>query len=111
MKKIILSLIVVVNIIFCNSLWAWNDDITHRDLSKIAAQKSQLADGSYMKNIGYEKGLELVEDKGAEVPNSKISRWIELIKDGSVDEDAGNIFTAYYYNHFHDPLALSWNQA
>ncbi|MEK7517657.1 MAG: hypothetical protein AAB583_03840, partial [Patescibacteria group bacterium] len=111
MKKIIMGFTLFVSIIFHNNLWAWNADITHRDLSKIVAQKSQIADGSYIKNIGYEKGLELVDDKGAEVQNSKISRWIELIKDGAIEEDAGNIFTAYYYNHFHDPLALSWSQA
>ena len=30
-----------------------------------------------------------------------VQEWIGL---GSVEEDAGNVFTAHYYNHFHNPL-------
>lgn len=109
--KRILSILICLSflLLLVPNLWAWDDKVTHKDLSKIAAQKSNLADDSYIKNIGYEEGLVLVQDTGATNPNSTIPRWIEHIKNGARDEDYSTSWTLLtqtspFYNHFHNPL-------
>ena len=85
----------------------WDYKTTHKDMSTKAVEKSVLsgAGGDYLKNLGFDKGIE--EEFTWEGPLKTVKEWIE---DGGEKEDAGNIFTAYYYNHFHNPL-LSWDQA
>ncbi len=98
-KVLINSLLVTISILCSlNNVLAWSDKITHRDLSEKAFEYSVLNQG-YLKNIGFNETTEFLE-------------WVKKqIREGAIEEDAGNIFTAYYYNHFHNPLATSWNQA
>jgi len=90
-----------------NNSWAWDDQSTHRDLSKIAAQKSILnaQNGDYLKNLGYTKGDEEIFALFG-LPK-KVWDWVE---EGSEEEDAGNFLNGRYYNHFHDPTK-AWDQA
>lgn len=108
MRRIIVLLALKLIIFSSVNVWAWNDEYTHQDLSEKAAEHSVLssAKGDYLKNLGFDKNLEETFTLSGETKNVK--NWIRY---GSLKEDAGNIFTAYYYNHFHNPLALSWNQA
>lgn len=41
-------------------LEAWDDKVTHPDLSRIAARTSILENQDYLKNIGFFKGLDQV---------------------------------------------------
>jgi hypothetical protein len=86
---------------------AWNDSITHRDLSEKATEHSILgpARGDYLKRLGFTQNL--AETFMADGETRRVKQWIGY---GSVQEDAGNVFTAHYYNHFHNPL-LPWGNA
>ncbi len=99
-SKVLINSLLVTMSILCSSsnVLAWSDIITHRGLSEKAFEYSVLNQG-YLKNIGFNETTEFLE-------------WVKKqIRDGATEEDAGNVFTAYYYNHFHNPLALSWDQA
>lgn len=55
---LIISLITIaVSLLTCGSLYAWSDQVTHPQITKIAAEeKSELED--YLKNnLGFEEGL------------------------------------------------------
>lgn len=102
----ILVLVVLVSFGFVNT-WAWNDKRTHKDLSEKAAEHSvlSLTSGNYLKSLGFSKNIE-----EPFILNGKSKSVKEWIGEGGIKEDAGNIFTAYYYNHFHNPLRI-WSQA
>lgn len=108
-KKVFsLTFIVGLVLTLVTELGAWNDDITHKNISENASKHFMLQRTDFLKNIGYEKGLEIADNKSSD--NTPRPLWRKHIEDGAIEEDAGNIFTAYYYNHFHNPL-LSWDQA
>lgn len=105
-KKIILLLFIFFS--FCSlNTWAWNDERTHYDLSIKASEHSiiSLTGGDYLKNLGFSKN---VEEKFTLNGETKLVK--EWIGEGAIEEDAGSVFTAYYYNHFHNPR-FSWDQA
>ncbi len=87
--------------------WAWSDKKTHQDLSIKAVEYSILSPtkGDYLKMLGFDKNLEEKFPLNGEYRN--VRDWIRL---GSKEEDAGNVFTAYYYHHFHNPLRV-WAEA
>ncbi|MFZ3090790.1 MAG: hypothetical protein WA240_09245 [Nitrospirota bacterium] len=109
MRKQIGFLFLTIIVLFysTNSL-AWSVKWTHPDISEKAAEYSFLgpSNGDYLKNLGFYKNI-----KETFTLNSNTKTVQKWIGEGGIEEDAGNIFTAYYYNHFHNPLALSWNQA
>ena len=107
MRIKIAGLFFLILIAFVSNVWAWNAERTHRDLSRIAAQKSVLnvQMGNYLQNLGYSNGTEEIFYLDG-VPK-RVWKWIE---DGGEEEDAGNIFTSKYYNHFHNPT-LAWEEA
>lgn len=102
-KKIILLLLTFFSICSVNT-WAWNDERTHYDLSIKASEQSviSLTGGDYLKNLGFSKNI---EEKFTLNSESKLIK--EWIGEGAVEEDAGSVFTAHYYNHFHNPR-FSW---
>jgi len=106
-KKITLLLFAFLGFYSANS-WAWNAEKTHKDLSEKAAEYSvlSLTGGDYLKNFGFSKNIE--EPLSLNGESKSVKEWIG---EGGIKEDAGNIFTAYYYHHFHNPIATSWNQA
>jgi hypothetical protein len=108
MRRIIVLLTLKLIIFSYVNVWAWNDEYTHQDLSVKATEFSILSptNGDYLKNLGFDKNLKETFTLNGESKN--VRDWVKY---GSLKEDAGNVFTAYYYHHFHDPLALSWNQA
>jgi hypothetical protein len=115
MKKIVfinVSIFVLIGFIFRQDALSWNAEITHKHLSQYAGENSVLNKdkGDYLKNFGFDNGLKekFKWDGNNTIREGSVTEWIE---DGGVEEDAGNVFTSYYYHHFHDPLALSWNQA
>ncbi len=89
-----------------NVLYAWDNDITHRDLSEIAARKSVLGTQDYLKNIGFSKGLD------EKVNGKEVFKWI---RDGTFLEDQSDwgfplLGTTRSVNHFHNPTK-PWAQA
>ena len=117
MGSLIRICVLILTISYAVNVWAWNDDRTHMALSEKAVEHSILgtARGNHIKNLGFTKGLdELFEGTysiGTETRrgNYTVSEWVGK---GGIEEDAGNIFTAYYYNHFHNPLfPFPWDQA
>jgi hypothetical protein len=83
---------------------AWNDEITHKDISEYAAEVSVLGktSGDYLKNLGFTSGID--ENLSWGNRTQLIRLWI---RDGAFYEDAGN----RSYNHFHNPLLQPWPTA
>lgn len=110
MSRKVLNLFFTVGLLLTSviELQAWDDNTTHEDISFYAATNSVLEKDDYIKNLEWEQGFEMkIEPDGSIKPF-----WKWLIEEGSREEDAGNIFTAYYYNHFHNPLfSFPWDQA
>ena len=101
----------VVLISFCaTSGWAWDAERTHKDLSEKAVENSVLstANGDYLKNLGFTNNLKETFILGTD--SKYVKDWI---RQGSLDEDSGNILNGRYYNHFHNPLYTQdqWEQA
>jgi hypothetical protein len=90
-----------------NESWAWDENVTHRDLSELAAKNSSLGPQDYLKTIGFSKGLNEI------IAGKEVFRWVG---DGSRLEDKSDpLFplpgtTTRGVNHYHNPLK-PWNQA
>jgi hypothetical protein len=106
MNKHILSLIValIFSVVICNVAYSWNDDKTHKDLSRYAAQVSVLgADkGDYLQHLGFTKGLK------EEIKLNETNTVIDWMAKGAELEDS----TPRYLNHFHNPIEETpWDNA
>jgi hypothetical protein len=104
--KSVLILLMFIHFFSDNILYAWDDDITHPDLSDIAARKSVLGVQDYLKNIGFSKGLD------EKVNGKELFKWV---RDGAKLEDKSDwgfpvLGTTRSVNHFHNPLK-PWPQA
>lgn len=92
-------------------VFAWNDKVTHADMSEYAAQNSVLdkSKGDYLSNLGFNEGL----DETFKWKSGKtVKKWL---REGAILEDSGNYWEAVlndarYNNHFHDPLK-AWYSA
>ena len=104
------------------SVLAWDNKVTHRDLSKYASDSSILRSCNnaqdqncdYLKNLGLDKGLiDILEwDGSSTIKQGKIEDWL---REGAYLEDAGNNWQGFtgaarYTNHFHNPLK-PWDNA
>ena len=89
--------VIVVNIGLNYSAAAWDDKVTHKDLSEYAADNSVLnsSSESYMKSLGYDGGL--TEKFGWDKKTQSVLLWI---REGSELED----LAPRWLNHFHNPL-------
>lgn len=78
--------------------FAWDNKVTHKYLSKIAAEKSLMGHSNYLKDLGFSKGLE------EHINGKEVFLWIQ---DGGYSEDEP---LTRSFNHFHNPLK-AWDQA
>jgi len=113
-RLISIAVIIVTILLIINAkevVLAWDNEKTHKDLSRIAAEKSVIGLSSvYLDNLGFKYGL---DEKFTW--NGKILKTKEWIQDGAFYEDAGNwvnaiLATARWKNHFHNPLK-PWSEA
>ncbi|MEW6108583.1 MAG: hypothetical protein AB1632_05335 [Nitrospirota bacterium] len=113
-KRVLVALILFtfLSFVFYKDILAWDDGVTHKDLSEFAAEDSILSEnkGNYLKNLGFDKGL-MQELKWGE-KKLFVKKWLA---GGAKLEDASDpLFPAYgttrSYNHFHNPLK-PWEQA
>lgn len=97
MKKTI-SFLLLFLFLITNTALAYSVD-THKILSEKATENSKLAldKGDYLNNLGFQDNID------EEFSGNKV---IDLIKQGSVDEDK----SSRYVNHYHNPLK-SWPEA
>jgi hypothetical protein len=81
----------------------WDDDVTHRDLSRYGVQNSVLSrtKGNFLKNLGFEKGID------QPLVWSKTKTVMDWIREGAQLEDNP---TSRSFNHFHNPLR-DWPEA
>ncbi len=91
---------------------AWDDGVTHKDLSELAAEQSVLGStmGNYLRTLGFQNGLEEWLQLQPKI------RVMDCLRNGAALEDAGNVWQliverrARHLNHFHNPLK-PWDQA
>jgi hypothetical protein len=86
------TIIIVLIFLFSTNSSAWDNEVTHKDLSKIAAEKSTLGVQDYLKNIGFSKGLD------EKINRKETFLWV---RDGAFFEDKP---MSRSFNHFHNPL-------
>jgi len=113
-KKIFIAIVLLIffgSALFSKVL-AWDDKVTHKDLSEYAAENSVLDKnkGDYLKNLGFNEGLN-EEFKWGETQIT-IRRWL---REGAELEDEGTKWEAFigvarFNNHFHNPLK-TWTSA
>ena len=107
-RKVLITLALLISFgpVFCKNVLAWDDKVTHKDLSEYAAEISTLSKdkGDCLKNIGFNSALDeyIAWDGG----KKKISQWLRT---GAEAEDAGSDWDAItgkarFSNHFHNPL-------
>jgi hypothetical protein len=116
MKKTFLIILFIFNFIFAKSVFAWNDDVTHMDLSRYATEISVLSKdkGDYLKNLGFDKGLEEFlrwDNTETRFKKGPIKEWIA--EGARLEDDYRTIFEllnnhSRFNNHFHN---ISWNKA
>jgi hypothetical protein len=113
-KKLIFSIIffISLSLVFVGNALSWDNEKTHKDLSKIAAERSILSNdkGDYLKSIGFNK--ELLEEFQLNHIKRTVRDWLQ---EGAFLEDAGSNIDAIkgkarYNNHFHNPLK-QWDSA
>ena len=113
-KKTYRALILIILSIFFvyQHALSWDDNVTHKDLSRYATESSVLSTnkGNYLNNIGIAKGLDEFLQWGTD--RKEVKEWIA---EGAKLEDSGNYWEAIvndarYNNHFHDPLK-AWSSA
>jgi len=107
---IVAKVIIAVICLFSSLASAWDNGVTHKDLSRMAAANSIIGTTDYLKNIGLADGL-----LHFLVDNSRGQELYEWLREGADLEDAGSdwqgfIGTARYANHFHNPLK-PWGSA
>jgi hypothetical protein len=114
MKKLFfISVTLIISFILnaSKNALSWDDGVTHKDLSRYAAESSVLgkSKGDYLKNLGFEKGL------NEEIKWNETNIIVEWLAKGAELEDAGGFIPLLQppsrsVNHFHNPLK-SWSQA
>jgi len=108
----IANLLIILHIFsYTHDVFAWNDKVTHADISEYAAQSSVLdkSKGDYLSNLGFTGGLDETFKWKSE---KTVKKWL---REGAILEDSGNYWEAIvndarYNNHFHDPLK-AWSSA
>jgi hypothetical protein len=118
MKKNALYLVLffAVGIYIVPNGWAWDAEITHRNLSEKAAQYSVLSqsDDSYLKDLGMANGLyEILTLPGQvcdDITKKAECSILDWLIYGAEKEDASRYFSGTEasirsVNHFHDPIS------
>ncbi len=101
MFRKLITIYVLIVCIFSLSAHAFNDTITHRELTKTAVNNSSL--NNYLVTfVGYSSGVKTVLNGINRKGNNSgyiIERWLQ---EGSTDEDSATFCRAS--NHFHNPI-------
>ncbi len=107
-----LTLFIFFSCVFYSHILAWDNEVTHKDLSEYSAEDSMLNknNGDYLKNIGFSNNLD--DYLTLEGNKKKIREWL---RQGAELEDAGSILQmaggyGRSFNHFHNPLK-TWENA
>jgi len=108
--RLVIATLLAILLNNSNEIFAWDNDMTHKDLSQYAAENSILANSDYLKSLGLSAGL---SEKF--FWNSKVQSALKWLQEGAYLEDAGSnlqgiIGMARYNNHFHNPLK-PWGSA
>ena len=114
-KKYYVMLFLFLYMNSVSSVFGWNDEVTHKDFTEIAIQKSTLSSnkGDYLSLIGFEDGvLETLQWEGNvcdDETKKTACNVIEWLTNGAEKEDERKynlIFNASVrcFNHFHDPI-------
>lgn len=94
---------IVLSFLFTNKLHAFNDTITHRELTKVAVKPANSNVDRYLVTfIGYSSGNDKElegKDRKGNTQKYTIGRWLQ---EGSEDEDSPTFCRAS--NHFHNPI-------
>ncbi len=100
-KSIYLAILFVLMFYFVDNTIAYDDKITHRDITGKATEDSEL--DQYLKNnLDFKDGIATRFSFNNELKT--ITKWLEK---GAIYEDDPMCRAS---NHFHDPLKL-WNQS
>ena len=115
MRKLIFTnivLLILLSLLPISDVFPWDNEVTHRDLSKYSADHSTLSktNGDYLINLGFKLGLDEVFAWQGKIWT--ITKWL---REGSFTEDAGSNIDAIkgkarFNNHFHNPLN-EWSKA
>ncbi len=105
MRKLTSIGVLLFILTFSEYALSWDNRVTHKDLSRYAAESSVLSKdkGDFLRNIGFNRGI----NKDELIWNGKkrpIKEWIAL---GAELEDSP---LSRSFNHFHNPLK-PWSQA
>jgi hypothetical protein len=111
---IFLTLCIFLGAAFNSNLSAWDNEVTHQDLSEYAAENSVLSKskGDYLRNIGFNNGIDEYFQWGND--KKTIRKWF---REGAFLEDEGSkldaiLGKARFTNHFHNPLPIkTWATA
>ena len=110
-KKFIINFgLILIIFLFPSIAFTWNESVTHKDISQIAANKSIIGTTNYLNNIGLTEGL--LHLLKLYTKEQEIYKWI---REGAELEDAGSnrdaiTGRARFTNHFHNPLK-PWDSA
>jgi hypothetical protein len=104
MKKLLIMSVVVDVVFWFSCIYAHDNTDIHPAITGQAAMSQSLNFGNYLEtNLNFEKGLDTT------LPWSGKSQTITLwLREGSKQEDDPNCRAS---NHFHNPLALNWNES
>jgi hypothetical protein len=119
MKKNYLFSVILLSFmlwLYQSPVYAWNDDVTHRDLSEQAVYKSIIdtSRGDFLRQLSFTKDINeallwpgQVRDDKTKKADCTVKDWLKY---GAEKEDAERYFpllqwTIRPYNHFHDPLS------
>lgn len=105
---VVLGRVLLFTIFFPQPSGAWDATVTHPELSERAANASVLKRG-ILRQLGLleERTTRIIDPSGNIIVRVDRAPAIERIRDGAKFEDAGNLFTGRFYNHFHNPLRPS----
>ena len=106
---LILTLAVAVSV---RAAWGWNDEVTHKDLTNYAADKSALASTKkdFFISMGFTKAFDELLPAPGQVCDDKTQKTdctvIDWLRYGAEKEDAKKRveWEGRFQNHFHNPL-------
>jgi ribosomal protein S16 len=105
-------LLVIALLLSCVQIsYSWNEKVTHKDLSRIAAENAVLGlNANYLKNLGYQNALdEKFQWNGRSL---KVKEWFQ--EGAELEDKSSPLFplsgTGRSLNHFHNPLK-PWAQS
>jgi len=105
--------VILIGCLYQGSVYGWNHDVTHRDLSEHAVYKSHVdaSRGDFLTQISFSKGIndalfwpDRVCDDKTRKSNCTVIDWLKY---GAEKEDATKWlpWRGRFQNHFHNPIS------